>query len=56
MLDTLMHLLLRLILLLEFAIIPCGGITEGFLDGLSYLTSGSLDVYLFHQIKAQNIH
>ena len=51
MLDTLMHLLLGLILLLEFAIIPCGGITEGALDGLLYLMSGSRVVYLFHQIK-----
>jgi hypothetical protein len=31
MLDTLMHLLLGL-LLLELAIIPYGGITEGVLD------------------------
>ena len=45
MLDTLMRLLL------EFAIIPYGGITEGALDGLPYLTSGPLVVYLLHQIK-----
>jgi hypothetical protein len=32
MLNTLTHLLLGLILLLELVIIPCGGVTEGVLD------------------------
>jgi hypothetical protein len=32
MLNTLMHLLLGLILLLELAIIPCGEVTNGVLD------------------------
>ena len=36
-LNILMRLLLGL-LLLELAIITCGGITEGALDGLPYLT------------------
>ena len=36
MLNILMRLLLGL-LLLELAIIPCGGINEGVLDGLPYL-------------------
>jgi hypothetical protein len=32
MLNTLKCIFLRLILLLELAIIPCGGVTEGMLD------------------------
>jgi hypothetical protein len=42
-------------LLLELAIIPCGGITEGVLDGFPHLMCGSLVVHLIKHLKAHSI-